>query len=173
MRRLRGTPTRMRTASNPASVTRGRGRSEGHLMSCSPVSGSPLTDSPDAAARVLCDYFLANADRGDNAANDEFVAELIHRIRTQQASSDGGRRCRRHYRTARHRPGSINYTDTASGHDTATIGSDRDLAGRQAPRPRIGRLGVGQARRTGEIGSPPRRHRCAAVRPDPPPATLP
>ena len=64
-------------------------------MSC-PVSGLPLIDSPDAAARVLCDYFLANADRGNNAGNDELVTELIHRIRTQQASSDGGRRCRRH-----------------------------------------------------------------------------
>jgi hypothetical protein len=55
-----------------------------------------LIDSPDAAARVLCDYFLANADRGNNAANDDLVAELMQRIRTQQASSDGGRRCRRH-----------------------------------------------------------------------------
>lgn len=45
---------------------------------------------------MLCDYFLANADRGDNAANDELVAELVRRIRGQQASSDGSRRCRRH-----------------------------------------------------------------------------
>jgi hypothetical protein len=47
------------------------------------------------------------------------------------------------------------------------------VAGRQAPRPRIGRLGVGQARRVGACGSPPRRHRRAAVCPDPPPAALP
>jgi hypothetical protein len=92
---LRGTPIRMRATSNPASVTRSGGRLEGRLMSYS-VSGPPLIDSPDAAARMLCDYFLANADRGNNAANDELVAELIHRIRTQQASSDGSRRCRRH-----------------------------------------------------------------------------
>ncbi|MFZ0877404.1 MAG: hypothetical protein WAN20_23265 [Pseudonocardiaceae bacterium] len=45
---------------------------------------------------MLCDHFLANADRGDNAANDELVTELARRIRVQQASSDGGRRCRRH-----------------------------------------------------------------------------
>jgi hypothetical protein len=41
--------------------------------------------SADAAARMLCDYFLANAERGDNAANDEFVAELALRMRTGQA----------------------------------------------------------------------------------------
>lgn len=62
----------------------------------SPAFGSSLIDSPDAAARVLCDYFLTNADRGDNAANNEFVAELVCRIRAQHACSDGGRRCRRH-----------------------------------------------------------------------------
>lgn len=62
----------------------------------SPVSAPPLIDCVDAAAQALCDYFLANTDRGDNATNDELVAELVHRIRTQQASSDGGRRCRRH-----------------------------------------------------------------------------
>ena len=31
----------------------------------------PQIDSPEAAAQALCDYFLANADRGDNAVNDE------------------------------------------------------------------------------------------------------
>jgi hypothetical protein len=30
---------------------------------------------------VLCDYFLLNADRGDHAANDELVAELVRRMR--------------------------------------------------------------------------------------------
>jgi hypothetical protein len=54
----------------------------------SPVPGPPLI-SADAAARVLCDYFLANAERGDNAANDEFVAELTLRMRTGQARSGG------------------------------------------------------------------------------------
>ncbi len=51
-----------------------------------PVPGPPVI-SADAAARVLCDYFLANAERGDNAANDEFVAELALRMRTGQARS--------------------------------------------------------------------------------------
>ncbi len=56
-----------------------------------PGSGSPLIDSPAAAAEALRDYFLANADRGDNAANDELVADLVRRIRSQQTSRDGGR----------------------------------------------------------------------------------
>jgi hypothetical protein len=54
----------------------------------SPVPGRPVI-SADAAARVLCDHFLANAERGDNAANDEFVAELSLRIRAGQARSVG------------------------------------------------------------------------------------
>lgn len=78
----------------------------------SPAFGSSLIDSPDAAARVLCDYFLTNADRGDNAANDEFVAELVCRIRanmhpaTAVADADGPDP------TARRRPGGIDHTDT-------------------------------------------------------------
>jgi hypothetical protein len=52
------------------------------------VSGPPVIGA-DAAARVLCDYFLANAERGDNAANDEFVAELALRMRTGQARGGG------------------------------------------------------------------------------------
>jgi hypothetical protein len=54
----------------------------------SPVPGPPVI-SADAAARMLCDYFLANAERGDNAANDEFVTELALRMRTAQARSVG------------------------------------------------------------------------------------
>lgn len=53
------------------------------------VSGPPLI-SADAAAAVLRDFFLANADRGDNAANDQLVAELVRRIRVQRASREGG-----------------------------------------------------------------------------------
>jgi hypothetical protein len=59
--------------------------------------GRPDTTAPvrsaaaDAAAAALQELFLANADRGDNAANDELVAELVCRIRAQQGSSDGGR----------------------------------------------------------------------------------
>ncbi len=40
--------------------------------------------SAEAAARALCELFLANADRGDNAANDHLIAEIVGRIRTQQ-----------------------------------------------------------------------------------------
>jgi hypothetical protein len=49
----------------------------------SPVPGSPMI-SAEAAARALCELFLANADRGDNAANDHLIAEMVERIRTQQ-----------------------------------------------------------------------------------------
>ncbi|HEY3894344.1 MAG TPA: hypothetical protein VGL88_03140 [Pseudonocardiaceae bacterium] len=54
---------------------------ERHLVTF-PESG-PAMANTDAAARVLCDYFLVNAERGDNAANDELVAELVRRIRSQ------------------------------------------------------------------------------------------
>ena len=56
----------------------------------SPVPDPPLI-SADAAARALQEYFLANADRGDNAANDELVAEIMRRIRASRASR--GDRC--------------------------------------------------------------------------------
>ena len=54
----------------------------------SPVPGPP-TISAEAAARALCELFLANADRGDNAANDYLIAEMVRRIRTQQESREG------------------------------------------------------------------------------------
>ena len=54
-----------------------------------PVSGPPLI-SADATAKALQEHFLANADRGDNAANDEFVAEMVRRIRALRASREGG-----------------------------------------------------------------------------------
>ncbi len=56
-----------------------------------PPGGPPVIDNPAAAALALRDYFLANADRGDHAANDELVAELVRRIRVHQASYDGRR----------------------------------------------------------------------------------
>jgi hypothetical protein len=56
----------------------------------SPVPGPPMI-SVEAAARALCELFLANADRGDNAANDHLIAEMVGRIRTQQESRDGDR----------------------------------------------------------------------------------
>jgi hypothetical protein len=55
----------------------------------SPVPDPPLI-SAEAAARALQEYFLANADRGDDAANDELVAEMLRRIRARQASPEGG-----------------------------------------------------------------------------------
>ncbi len=59
-----------------------RPRSQGRLVS-SPAPG-PSMISAEAAARALCELFLANADRGDNAANDHLIAEMVGRIRTQQ-----------------------------------------------------------------------------------------
>ncbi len=56
----------------------------------SPVPDGPPVISANAAARALQEYFLANADRGDNAANDELVAEMVHRIRALRASREGG-----------------------------------------------------------------------------------
>lgn len=50
---------------------------------------APPVISADTAARALRDHFLANADRGDNAANDELVAELAHRIRARRAYHKG------------------------------------------------------------------------------------
>ena len=54
-----------------------------------PVPGPPLI-SADAAAQALQEYFLANADRGDDAANDELIAEILRRIRALRASRAGG-----------------------------------------------------------------------------------
>ncbi len=59
---------------------------------CSPHdqrSQLPVIDSPGAAGQALGELFLTNADRGDNAANDHLVTELIRRIRAQQHSRDG------------------------------------------------------------------------------------
>ena len=62
-------------------------QSEGCPVS-SPVPGPPAI-SVDAAARALQEYFLANADRGDNAANDELVAEMLRRMCALRASREG------------------------------------------------------------------------------------
>jgi hypothetical protein len=59
----------------------------GYLMSF-PVPDLPLL-SADAAARALQEHFLDNADRGDDAANDEFVAEILRRIRALRATYEG------------------------------------------------------------------------------------
>lgn len=55
----------------------------------SPIPDPPLI-SADAAASALQEYFLANADRGDNAANDELAAAILRRIRTRRTSPEGG-----------------------------------------------------------------------------------
>lgn len=55
----------------------------------SPVPGSPVI-SAEAAARALQECFLDNADRGDDAANDELVAELVRRIRARRAAQEDG-----------------------------------------------------------------------------------
>jgi hypothetical protein len=66
-----------------------RPRPEGQLVS-SPVPDRPMI-SAEAAAKTLCELFLTNADRGDNAANDHLIAEMVGRIRAQQESRDGDR----------------------------------------------------------------------------------
>ncbi|MGH8571593.1 MAG: hypothetical protein ACREX8_03325 [Gammaproteobacteria bacterium] len=43
------------------------------------------------AGQALCEYFLANAERGDNAANDQLVAELARRIRAQRSAGSAKR----------------------------------------------------------------------------------
>ncbi len=53
----------------------------------SPVITSPVIMSPAVAAQAICDHFLTNADRGDHAANDELIAELLRRIRARQADT--------------------------------------------------------------------------------------
>lgn len=53
-------------------------------------TGLPVIDSPETAGQALGELFLANADRGDDAANDHLVAELVRRIRAQQNSRDRG-----------------------------------------------------------------------------------
>ncbi|MGB7797650.1 MAG: hypothetical protein WBL53_15550 [Pseudonocardiaceae bacterium] len=54
---------------------------------------TPVIPNPAAAAQALCDHFLVNADRGDHAANDELVTELVRRIRSRQAARGGAREC--------------------------------------------------------------------------------
>ncbi|MGH3926812.1 MAG: hypothetical protein ACRDTT_28770 [Pseudonocardiaceae bacterium] len=49
-----------------------------------PVITSPVIMSPAAVAQALCDHYLTNADRGDDAANDELIAELLRRIRARR-----------------------------------------------------------------------------------------
>lgn len=56
----------------------------------SPVPGPPVI-SAEVAAKALCELFLTNADRGDHAANDHLVAEMVGRIRARQDSHDGDR----------------------------------------------------------------------------------
>ncbi|MGH3697537.1 MAG: hypothetical protein ACRDRX_26755 [Pseudonocardiaceae bacterium] len=66
----------------PADPAEHRPRSEEHPLS-SPAPGQPMI-STAVAATALYELFLANADRGDNAANDDLIAEMVGRIRSQQ-----------------------------------------------------------------------------------------
>lgn len=61
-------------------------RSEEQLVSA-PVPDSP-TISAQTAANALCEEFLTNADRGDNAANDHLITEIVDRIRTRERDVD-------------------------------------------------------------------------------------
>ncbi|MGH3974552.1 MAG: hypothetical protein ACRDS9_14670 [Pseudonocardiaceae bacterium] len=67
---------------------------EGCLHLLAPAEVVVVTDPPlisgDAAARALQEYFLANADCGDNTANDELVAEILRRIRALRACRADG-----------------------------------------------------------------------------------
>ncbi|MEA2202455.1 MAG: hypothetical protein QOI89_3062 [Solirubrobacteraceae bacterium] len=69
----------------------------------SPVPSAPVI-SADAAGRVLCDYFLANADRGDHTANDALVAELVRRMRVGQTCSGGASEATSEAAVLHHRP---------------------------------------------------------------------
>ena len=48
----------------------------------------PPTINAETAARALCEVFLANADSGDNAANDHLITEMVGRIRTRWRDVD-------------------------------------------------------------------------------------
>lgn len=50
----------------------------------------PAILSPELVTSLARQEFLANADRGDDAANDELVAELLRRIRAQRTCHAGG-----------------------------------------------------------------------------------
>ncbi len=60
-------------------------REERHRAVNLPASAFALI-SANVAANALHDYFLANADRGDNAANEA----LLHRIRAERIASGDG-----------------------------------------------------------------------------------
>jgi hypothetical protein len=53
-----------------------------------PASEPDAVMSRQAAARALCALFLANAEHGHNAANDELIAELTRRIRAHHQHHD-------------------------------------------------------------------------------------
>lgn len=56
-----------------------------------PACGDRVIASREDAGNALRDLFLANADRGDNAGNDQLVDALVRRMRALRASGDGGR----------------------------------------------------------------------------------
>jgi len=48
----------------------------------------PAILSPELVTSLARQEFLANADRGDDAANDELVAEMLRRMRASRASHE-------------------------------------------------------------------------------------
>lgn len=56
-----------------------------------PTCGDRVIASPEDAGNALRDVFLANADRGDNAANDQLVDALVRRMRALRILGDGDR----------------------------------------------------------------------------------
>lgn len=47
--------------------------------------------STDDAYRALRENFVANADRGDNAANDDLIAAALQALRAPRSPADGPR----------------------------------------------------------------------------------
>lgn len=76
-----------------------RSAAVGHTLHDRQIAGEPglsasndrvITNREDAG-NVLCELFLANAARGDNAANDELVDAMVRRLRALRVSTDGDR----------------------------------------------------------------------------------
>jgi hypothetical protein len=71
----------------------------------------------------------------------------------------------------RDQPRGIEHGNGQHGRGAAPLGPDASLAGRSAPRPEVGPLGMGQTHGAGTSWSPPRHHRRATKRPHRSPAT--
>lgn len=56
-----------------------------------PASNDRVITNREDAGNVLCELFLVNAARGDNAANDELVDAMVRRMRALRVSANGDR----------------------------------------------------------------------------------